>query len=61
MPCFFFYRGKNKNPETMSDSEWARRSEQINWVLRYTGVVEVKQKDLELEHKEEIELIGERT
>lgn len=44
----------------MTDSEWARRSEQINWVLRYTGVVEVKQKDLELEHKEEIELIGER-
>lgn len=43
----------------MSDSEWCKRVEQINWVLRYTGVIEVKQKDLELEHQEEIDIIGE--
>ena len=42
----------------MSDSEWCRRSEQINRVLRYTGVIEVKRKDLELEHQEEIETLG---
>lgn len=26
----------------MSDSEWCKRLEQINWVLKYTGQIEFK-------------------
>lgn len=32
----FYFRA---NPDLMDDDEWCSKVEQINWVLRYTGVI----------------------